>query len=105
MLRAFVRLSAVIAIALALVVVAVPTADARPVATRAVPSVEQSWFTLAWAWLSTLVPGVSHPTANVHQESSQLPPDSGFSIRGGAHPNSGGCIDPYGNWVPCLPGN
>ncbi|HEY0781741.1 MAG TPA: hypothetical protein VGE98_04735, partial [Thermoanaerobaculia bacterium] len=87
MLRAFVRLSAVTAIALALVVVAVPTADARPVATRAVPSVDQSWFALAWAWLSSVVPAVSHPANNVvHKDSTQLPSDSGFTTRGGAQP-------------------
>jgi hypothetical protein len=108
MLRAFARLAVVAVTALTLTVVAVPTADARPLAVRTAPSVEQSWFAAAWSWLSTLVPAVASPaTGRVHSsaEATQLTLSPGGLIgdlpEHPAHPMTGSCMDPWGHMTPC----
>ena len=104
MLRAYARFAVVTFTALTLTVVAIPAADARPLATRTVPSVEQSWFAIAFSWLSTFVPSLSHPSGGGMVQktaaATQIPVDPNAGQHG-SHPMSGGCIDPGGAWVPC----
>jgi hypothetical protein len=98
-MRSMMRALTVSAAVLSLAVVSVPAAHARPLDERA-PAVrhDTSWFEAALSFVTALLPGG-------HGALQQMMAADGTTgtgtLAGGAHPNTGSCIDPQGGGIRC----
>lgn len=95
MFRFISRLVVVAAVVLALLVVTVPVAQARPLVDRSEARVDTSWFQAALSWLLGFVPTGGHAPMERAAASDSTP-------TGTAHPMTGSCIDPQGGGRWCT---
>jgi hypothetical protein len=105
MSRVFVRRASVMIVIAALALVALPTADARPLAgPQATAGTATSWMSALSTWASSFflgAPQAGTPMLRAKSASSEKPPTySGPQI----HPNTGSCVDPNGKPIPCGQG-
>lgn len=104
MFRSFARLSLVLVVALALGLATVSPASAGEMR-RPAAGVTNHWVAGALVWFRTalgIAPATPRSTSAAKTTIIVLDPDD----TGGATVNTGSCIDPMGNRVPChqLPG-
>src|SRR4051794_13183685 len=100
MFRFISRLVVVAAVVLALMVVTVPVAQARPLMDRTSDvRMDSSWFQAALSWLLGFVPTGGHAPMERATAASDTTGTTGGT--GGAHPMTGSCIDPQGGGRFC----
>jgi hypothetical protein len=85
----------------ALTLVALPTADARPLAgPRAIAGTSASWISALSTWVSSFFFGTTtkSTTPTMHTSAPDL-----SSTSGTMHTMTGSCVDPNGKPIPCQP--
>jgi hypothetical protein len=104
MSRVFVRRASVMIVIAALALVALPTADASPLAgPHSTAGRGASWISALSTWVSSLFVGAPQAgTTALHAAPSastttEKPTYTGPQL----HPNTGTCIDPNGKPIPC----
>jgi hypothetical protein len=104
MSRVLVRRAAVMIVVVALTLVALPAAYARPLAgPHSTAGGGMSWTAALSTWVSSFLfgaPTVTAPVSHQKAASSTLIPITDFPK---VHPMTGTCIDPNGHPVPCNP--
>jgi hypothetical protein len=96
--RAFARPVAGVALAILLLLLAVPNVGAGQLpSTRTAPRAQADWKTAAWAWLSEITGW--HYGTRVPLASPQATDNTGMTRLFGA---TGSCIDPFGHLCPCA---
>jgi len=108
MSRALVRRASVMIVIAALALVALPTADARPLAgTHATAGGGASWISALSTWVSSLFLGTPTRAANptVHTTSAADLSSTSGTGTGTVRVLTGSCVDPNGHPAPCNPGS
>lgn len=101
MSRVLVRRASVMIVIAALALVALPTAEARPLAEpHATSGVGASWISALSTWVSSFFPGTPKTAPTSHRTTA-----STTTITGTMHTMTGSCIDPNGHPIPCNPGS
>lgn len=102
MIRPFTRVLSAAVVVLALALVMAAPVQARPLATaKGTAKVSSSFLDGALNWFAGLLTGTT-PTSPTSSEKATRPPGGSGTLpgSGGAHPNTGVCIDPLGS--PCV---
>lgn len=98
-MRSMSRSLAAAAVVLALTVLSVPAAHARPLDRETPAPRVDTWFEAALSWIGSFLPsGLTGTDRDGVQMATLSGTDTGTgTTTGGAHPMTGSCIDPQGS--------